>query len=30
MLGRLGHQIDVVSDGREVVEAVQKLPYGGR
>jgi signal transduction histidine kinase/DNA-binding NarL/FixJ family response regulator len=27
MLGRLGHQVDVVSDGRKVVEAVQKLPY---
>jgi len=27
MLARLGHQVDVVSDGRQVVEAVQKVPY---
>jgi two-component system, sensor histidine kinase and response regulator len=27
MLVRLGHQVDVVSNGHQVVEAVQKVPY---
>jgi signal transduction histidine kinase/CheY-like chemotaxis protein len=27
MLARLGHQVDVVDDGHQVLEAVQKVPY---